>query len=270
MKNFAGMLLAVVLCSATYAVELPREQRVPGGVALIPLPNSSVAPEVEFGDHAVAVVKRQHDWLAIVGIPLATKPGAQTLYLKSSAGATPVKFVVKNKAYRTQRLTVPQRQVTPSAEDLQRIERERVRLDTALTHFSTETAPNFRLAAPVQGTQSDSFGSRRIFNNEARNPHSGMDIAAATGTPIRAPAAGVILDTGDFFFNGNTILIDHGHGLVTMYCHLSEIDAQPNQRIVKGQVIGAVGATGRVTGPHLHWGVALNRAMIDPALLLTK
>ncbi|VAW79063.1 Peptidase, M23/M37 family, partial [hydrothermal vent metagenome] len=129
---------------------------------------------------------------------------------------------------------------------------------------------NLRFVLPVHGPVSSPFGLRRYFNEQPRKPHSGLDLAAAEGTPIRAPAAGHISGTGDYFFNGNTVFIDHGQGLVTMYCHMSRIDVKPGQQVAAGETIGAVGQTGRVTGPHLHWGVSLNDARINPMLFLDE
>ncbi len=260
-----------LLLMALTAHALPQENRVPGGIAIIPLPASEQIPVARYGNYRVTVVKDQQKWLAVVGIPLATKPGKQTLQLETGGTRGELSFVVSDKQYRTQKLTVTnERQVNPNAEDLKRIDAESARTEAALTHFTETLIPDLRLLPPIQGKPSPTFGFRRIFNGEARNPHTGMDIPAPTGTPIKAPADGVVSEVGDFFFNGNTVFIDHGYGLATMYCHLSRIDVKVGQRVKRGDVFGLVGATGRVTGPHLHFGVSLNRAMVDPALLLAK
>jgi murein DD-endopeptidase MepM/ murein hydrolase activator NlpD len=156
-----------------------------------------------------------------------------------------------------------------SPEDEARYEHERAHLATVMATFS-EPLPQtaLRMRVPVPGRHSSSFGLRRVFNGQSRNPHSGMDFAAAMGTPVAAPLPGRVIDTGDYFFNGNTVWLDHGGGLLSMLCHLSAIDVKPGDALKTGERLGAVGATGRATGPHLHWGVMLNRAMVDPALFL--
>jgi murein DD-endopeptidase MepM/ murein hydrolase activator NlpD len=255
------------------ATVLPRERRVPGGIALLPLPDPGLQaslPSVRIGEHRAPVVRTPTGLVAVVGIPLDTKPGPlQATLLAGDAEPRPLPFVVAAHTYDEQRLTVKnERHVDPNPQDLERIAVERKRIDAALGHFSTDLGPVFVLQAPVAGRRSSSFGLRRFFNGQPRNPHSGMDIAAATGTPILSPAPGRVLDAGDFFFNGNTVFVDHGHGVVTMYCHLSRIDVAAGDGVASGDRLGLVGATGRVTGPHLHFGVAVNRAMVDPALFL--
>jgi murein DD-endopeptidase MepM/ murein hydrolase activator NlpD len=250
----------------------PVESRVPGGIALVDLGAAPSEPgPVMFNGYRAPVVRTGTTWTAVIGIPLATTPGPQRAQLIGSNGKEQrsLPFVVGAKQYAEQRLTVQdQRKVDPNPDDLARIERESIRTDRALGTFTTDFTPPWRMLPPVPGERSSSFGLRRYFNGQPRNPHSGMDIAAPTGTPIHSPAAGRVADAGDFFFNGNTVFVDHGRGVVTMYCHLSRIDVKPGDVVAAGTVLGLVGATGRVTGPHLHWGIGINRAMVDPALFL--
>jgi murein DD-endopeptidase MepM/ murein hydrolase activator NlpD len=260
-------LAAIALAAA--ALALPETAAVPGGVVAIPIDAPADARPVATLDGARVMVRRDGDrWLAIVGIPLDAEPGPQTLVVGRAGRTEKISFDVGPKSYAVQKLTVAPGQVNLSKENLERVEVERRKIRAALKAFSDREPETLRLAPPVAGPRSSSYGLRRFFNGEARNPHSGMDIAAATGTPVTAPAAGTVADVGDYFFNGNTVILDHGSGLVTMYCHLSRIDVKPGDAVAAGEAIGAVGATGRVTGPHLHFGVTLNGTMVDPALFL--
>jgi murein DD-endopeptidase MepM/ murein hydrolase activator NlpD len=123
---------------------------------------------------------------------------------------------------------------------------------------------------PADGRLTGRFGVRRFFNGEPRSPHAGFDIAAARGSPVKANAEGIVLASDDYFFNGKTVFVDHGNGLISMYCHLDRIDVQPGEAVSKGQRLGLVGMTGRATGPHLHWSVILNGAMVDPELFVSR
>jgi murein DD-endopeptidase MepM/ murein hydrolase activator NlpD len=247
----------------------PQPLQVPGGVARLPLGPSAQRPVAHQGELPLLVVGDMIAWTAIVGIPLAAAPGDAAITVQTpEGGQRQLSYTIAAKRYSEQKLKVSPRTVDLSPEDLARYERERAHQETVMATFSQPLPASLRMRVPVPGRKSSSFGLRRVFNGQARNPHSGMDIAAGTGTPVVAPLPGRVIDTGDYFFNGGTVWLDHGGGLLSMYCHLSAMDVQPGEVLPTGARLGAVGATGRVTGPHLHWGVMLNRTMVDPVLFL--
>lgn len=254
----------------TLVATLPEARAVPGGVADLALGPATRRPQVRYRDVPVLVIGDASGWRALVGIALATKPGTEEIEILADGGkpARRQAFAVTDHAYAEQRLKVPPGKVDLSKEDLARFERERKRQAEVIATRTPDLPATLQLRVPVEGRRSSSFGLRRFFNDQARNPHSGMDIAAPTGTPIAAAATGTVIDTGDYFFNGNTVWLDHGSGLLTMYCHLQRIDVREKEKVQAGTRIGTVGATGRVTGPHLHFSVLLNRTMVDPALFL--
>jgi murein DD-endopeptidase MepM/ murein hydrolase activator NlpD len=261
----ASLLLGLVATASA------REARVPGGIADIDLGSADGAPPlVRFGDRRVMVLQIDGHWRALVGLPLSLSPGHQRLEIEQPGKAVQsMAFDIAAFEYPEQRLTIPdKRKVEPLPEDMARIERERRHTEVLKATFSAVAAPEIRFDLPAAAPLSSRFGLRRILNGLPRAPHGGLDLAVGAGTPIASPAAGTVLDVGDYFFNGNTVFVDHGQGLISMYCHLSRIDVQPGEPVRRGQALGLSGATGRVTGPHLHWGVFMNGTAVNPELLL--
>jgi murein DD-endopeptidase MepM/ murein hydrolase activator NlpD len=248
----------------------PAASQVPGGIARLSLGASAQRPVALANGLPVLVVGDAIEWTALVGIALAAVPGTAVLEVSTLEGSQRISYDIAGKKYAEQRLKVAPGTVDLSPENEARYERERTHLAGVMATFSdASTLPaDLLMRVPTPGRRSSSFGLRRVFNGQSRNPHSGMDIAAGTGTPIVAPLPGRVIDTGDYFFNGQTVWLDHGGGLLSMMCHLSAIDVKPGDKLATGARMGAVGATGRVTGPHLHWGVMLNRTMVDPSLFL--
>jgi murein DD-endopeptidase MepM/ murein hydrolase activator NlpD len=255
--------------AAPDARDLPLPLPVPGGIARIALGASAQRPVARSGDVPLLTIGSAQGWTALVGIPLSATPGpAQITVQVPGAEPRTVAYTVRPKQYAVQRLKVDPKRVELSPEDEARADRERVHLSEVMATFSQPEPQTLAMRAPVAGRRSSSFGLRRVFNGQARSPHPGMDIAAGMGTPVAAPLAGRVIDTGDYFFSGNAVWLDHGGGLLTLLCHLSAIDVKVGDTLRAGDHLGKVGATGRVTGPHLHFGVVLNRVSVDPALFL--
>ena len=264
-------LLMGLLGSTIAMAQLPHPNPVPGGIAILAVgPAKLPAPTVYFQGNRVLVTHHGDSWQAVLGLPLDLTAGTHTITTTDIQGtAQELSFVVQAKEYPAQHLTLRnKRQVNPNAKDMQRIHKDQAIIINVFTTWSPRENINLLFDLPVQGRLSSPFGLRRFFNNEARQPHSGLDIAAPQGAPILAPADGTILETGNYFFNGNTIFIDHGQGLISMYNHLNKIAVHPGQVVLRGDKIGEVGRTGRVTGPHLHWSISLNNSRVDPLLLL--
>src|SRR2546427_31945 len=268
--SLAPALVAPGWAARAWAATLPRASAVPGGVARIGLGASEQPPRVHLGGDRVLVMRDGDEWVAFVGIGLSAKPGSKLRVEAEQAGDRVERFeiAVAPKEYASQHLKVPPGQVDLSREHLPRYERERVHLSEVLRTFTDSAPATLAMLQPAPGERSSSFGLRRYFNGRARSPHNGMDIAASAGTPVIAANAGRVIDTGDYFFPGCTIVLDHGQGLLTLYAHLEAIEAAVAQAVPAGGVIGKVGATGRSTGAHLHFSVYLNAVAVDPALFL--
>jgi murein DD-endopeptidase MepM/ murein hydrolase activator NlpD len=269
-RRFAIALPLVTLNAAAWA--LPTNAPVPGGVAVLRVGDASAPPpRAWFRDQPVLVARDGDAWFAVVGLPLNLEPGRYSLKVSTDEpdGRRSEPFTVEAKEYPAQHVTIrDKRKVTPSALDMERIEREQKIIAAVKHHWRDEPRPDLALRLPASGPLSSRFGLRRYFNGQARNPHSGLDVAVGSGTPVVAAANGIVANTGDYFFNGNTVFVDHGQGLITMYCHLRRIDVKPGEPVAGGQVVGLSGKTGRASGPHLHWTVMLNGTSVDPELFI--
>lgn len=262
---------ALGFLAALSAHALPQDSAVPGGIAIVRLGNGAERPQAWLGEKRVAVVRDGQGWVALVGLPLALEPGAHALRVVSDGAEGSKTLRVAAKHYPLQRFSVPDhRKVEPPPEDMLRIEREQKRIEEIKTAFRDEPAPDTAFRQPAAGRLTGSFGLRRIINGLERMPHAGIDVAAPIGTPVYAAGRGIVVETGDYFFNGNSVYIDHGQGLVTLYCHLDRIEVLPGEPVAAGQRIGLSGNTGRTSGPHLHWTVLLNGAAVDPRLFLPR
>jgi len=257
---------------APAAGNLPRPSAVPGGVALVVVGSASdPKPVVSRDGVPVWTVQRGNDWVAVVGLSLATEPGEQSVSVTRAGSTQAVSFTVAPKHYPVQHVTLKDNaMIEPPTDVVARIERESKHIVAVRSTWRDAPTASARFVQPAVGRLSGRFGGSRVFNGKPRAPHAGLDVAVMTGTPVLAPGDGVVLDIGDYYFCGKTMFIDHGNGLISLFCHLSEQTAKVGDVVRQGQAVALSGATGRASGPHLHWSVYLNHVSVEPELFLPR
>ena len=266
-----ALTFTLVALSLPARASLPQASNVPGGLAVVPL--ASVAntskPQAWLGKQSVLVTSDQGVWYAVVGLSLKIALGSHELRVSTDDATMTHHFTVDEKDYPEQRITLKDKgKVDLSPKNLKRVGKEYKVIVGHKKFWRETTETDLDFILPAEGEMSSRFGLRRFFNDKPRNPHSGLDLAIATGTPVKASSSGTVLAADNYFFNGKTVFIDHGNGLVTMYCHLDKYEVKAGQQVAKGDLIGLSGMTGRATGPHLHWSVMLNGVMVDPELFI--
>ncbi len=230
--------------------------------------------QVNWSERSVPFVRSDDSWFTVIGVDLDTEAGAYpanvTLSYADGRVQTAIQAVeVLGKSFPTTELTVAPGFVQLSPENQERAARESREIGEVYATLTPTALWSEPFIVPIPGAQGGrNFGHRRVFNGEPRAPHSGADLGASTGADIHASNSGRVVLAKDFFFNGNAVFVDHGLGVYTMYLHLSEILVDVGDRVERGQVVGLAGATGRVTGPHLHWGARILDARVDPFSLL--
>jgi murein DD-endopeptidase MepM/ murein hydrolase activator NlpD len=263
-----GILL--LISNFSFANIIVQHNPIAGGIAIVPFTTKSKNPQGLFQRKKVLLQQKNNQWEALIGIPLKAPVGQYFLEIQGLSTQR-IPFDVATQTYKKQYITLKgkkKKYVNPPNRDWDRIKKERDIINKALQTFSN-TNPSGVFNYPVTGIISSPFGLQRFFNNQPRRPHSGLDFGAKKGSPIIAPMAGKVILIGHYFFNGKTVLLDHGQGLLSIYIHMDKINVKNNQQIKQGDVLGLVGQTGRATGPHLHFGVYLTNTAINPQLLLS-
>jgi murein DD-endopeptidase MepM/ murein hydrolase activator NlpD len=251
-------------------LRLEPDRIAPGEVALVRwIDTAPISGEVTFNGSPIALDATDQGGVALVGTDLETAPGEYPVRLRLAGGSEMIEGCLRVVAARRpeERLTLPKAMVSPQDPAvLKRIERDQKLLRRIFAVRSPGTLPK-SFVLPVADPMGSPFGLRRILNGEPRSPHAGVDFRSPRGTPVKASAAGRVAFTGDLYYTGLTVVIDHGHGLFSLYCHLRSIDCAATQVVAGGATLGRVGSTGRSTGPHLHWGVKLRGDRVDPLAL---
>ena len=274
MRVLAAAVAALVLTpQSTIQVTAHSRAVQPGELVILsiaaPSPADGRIRVRAFGRDVAAYRGDDGSWRALVGIDLDVKPGTYPVTVQAAAAHTAYDLVVRPRKFRTRTLTVDPAFVTPPESERERIEREAKLLEETWRSSSAERLWSDAFVRPVPQPANSAFGTRSVFNGQPRTAHGGADFLSPAGTPILAPNAGRIVVARPLYFSGNTVVIDHGLGLFSMLAHLSAFEVHEGDRVTAGQRLGLVGATGRVTGPHLHWAVRASGARVDPLSVLS-
>jgi murein DD-endopeptidase MepM/ murein hydrolase activator NlpD len=261
----------------SFHVQLSSEKISRGDVALVSIQKAGKIQSAKYvwGDIAAEFYydREKNRFSAFLPVDLAMLPGEKVLKITATNAdgcktTKDILFEVTDKTFPLQKLTLPEGQVTLSKKDLKRHRREKAVVKKVFSHAVPDKIWNTKFIRPHRGKLSTPFGVRRLINNKPKNPHSGIDLKASQGDPVVSSGDGVVVCVGNHFFSGNSVFIDHGTGIVSMYFHLSAFNVKAGDKVSRGEIIGAIGSTGRSTGPHLHWGVKINKQRIDPLSLL--
>jgi murein DD-endopeptidase MepM/ murein hydrolase activator NlpD len=239
----------------------------PGDIMIVTVKGMNGPVDGTFNNKKIYFNPSHDSFQALVGIDLFTEPGSYPLEITSTGSTEHRTVVVLKKEYPVQHLTLPKGMVELSPENEARVERE-LKLTNSIWPSETSRVWDGVFVNPREGNISTVFGVRRFMNKIPKNPHTGVDVEAAEGDPVRAPNNGVVRLVDNLYYSGNSVVLDHGQGLFTMFFHLSKVLVKPGQQVKKGDAIALVGSTGRSTGAHLHWGVRMQGARVDPMELI--
>ncbi len=261
------VLLIVLLCHLT--VSALEHQPFQGGIAVLKLDGFKSKPKLFYKASEAKVVKRDGEFFAVIGIGVDEKVGRRHIVAVDGVKKIDLYFEILPKEYEKEYITLKSsKHVSLSAKNLARHQSEREKSRELFLSFNKNIESDLEFVLPLKGRVSSPFGKKRYYNNKPRSPHKGVDIAAPQGSDIVATQRGLVAISEEFFFNGNTIYIDHGEGVVSMYCHMEKLLVKAGEMVERGQVIGTVGETGRATGPHLHFGLFLNTKAVDPSVFI--
>ena len=276
LKYFLFFLILVTplnMFSDDSAVSLSSEKLVRGGVVFIKIvKRGRDLPEVRWMNRKISLLYRpdKNIYEGFIAADLDQKPGIEYLDLafRPSGVKKHIKIKITEKDYGVRRLTLPDNKVNLNKKDLARAVKEKAVMDRLWNASYPVPFWDASFIMPVDSEVIETFGKRSIINGQPRSPHTGVDLRGKRGTPVKASNSGEVIFTGDHFFTGNTVVIDHGAGIMSMYFHLDKINVNKGDKISRGDVLGNIGSTGRATGPHLHWGIRINDRRIDPLTLV--